>query len=292
MLPSGYRQHLICMLGVMLFVASVIAGCSHMVLPPIVDSPTGQKTPGAVVWHDLITSDVALAKKFYGDLLGWQFQEAGEYTLIMNQAVPIGGMVEYEADTDAAAGWVVYFSMEDIKDTAAWVSGAQGNVLKGPSVMTNRGEYALIADPTGAESVILDSVAGDPAGRQVRTGDWLWNELWTTDVQGALGFYQNLCKTAAQQVGEPAALEYWVLIGDEEAYLGGIAQMPFENMKPSWVPVVRVDDVARVAEQVPLLGGEVVVTPDHPLSGESIALIRDPVGGIFMVEAWSDEKDE
>ena len=31
--------------------------------------------PGRFVWHDLLTKDVAGARRFYGELLGWRFED-------------------------------------------------------------------------------------------------------------------------------------------------------------------------------------------------------------------------
>lgn len=31
--------------------------------------------PGAIVWRDLATEDVAASRRFYGQLLGWEFEE-------------------------------------------------------------------------------------------------------------------------------------------------------------------------------------------------------------------------
>jgi hypothetical protein len=30
---------------------------------------------GRFVWHDLLTKDVSAAKRFYGELLGWRFED-------------------------------------------------------------------------------------------------------------------------------------------------------------------------------------------------------------------------
>lgn len=39
-------------------------------LVPITSEPTGQHHPGCIVWHDLLTNDLAAAKQFYGGLFG------------------------------------------------------------------------------------------------------------------------------------------------------------------------------------------------------------------------------
>src|SRR5260221_6846921 len=45
------------------------------------------ETPGAFSWNELITTDPAAAKRFYGELLGWSFKDmdmgpSGVYSVV------------------------------------------------------------------------------------------------------------------------------------------------------------------------------------------------------------------
>ena len=155
--------------------------------------------------------------------------------------------------------------------------------------MINRGRYATILDPLGAPLVLLNSENGDPIEHKIQIGDWLWNELWSSDVDASLDFYQDLGNYAAQKASSGEGQDYWVLLGRDNQLMGGITVIPFENLPSQWVPVVRVADTIEIAAKVAALGGKVIITPDHPLSNGSVALIRDPTGGIFMVESWDPE---
>ena len=52
---------------------------------------------GQFVWRELMTSDVDKSRGFYGELLGWTFQDmpmpTGTYTLAKKGEVMVGGMM-------------------------------------------------------------------------------------------------------------------------------------------------------------------------------------------------------
>lgn len=265
--------------------------CSPLQLNPITPTPTGQHHPGQVVWHDLLTDNVGVSKRFYGQLFGWTFQNIDRYTVVLNDGVPIAGMV---SDAEASKSlerswWIIYVSIEDVDDTAKWVEAFGGQVIKGPGKMTDRGHYAMIKDSQGAPLMLLHSATGDPIPADPALNSWLWNELWTSDADAALEFYQPLGGYAADLVSsEENEDPYWVLVTDQR-WQAGVTTAPFENIPPQWVPVVRVADPLAVADQVASLGGRVLIRPDHPLGNGDLALIEDPSGGIIMVESWDPD---
>ena len=190
-----------------------------------------------------------------------------------------------------SAGWIPYFSIPDVDDTAEWILSMGGKVPDGPGEMAGRGRYAMIADPLGAPLIILHSSSGDPAPTEARTGEWFWDELWTTDVEAALSFYQNLEGYAAQRVSAEDDEPYWVLLDENDKESVGITTVPFEELVSQWVPALKVANLEELAQRVSLLGGEVIIPPDHPLSDGHVALVRDPTGGIFMMDVWLPEKE-
>jgi predicted enzyme related to lactoylglutathione lyase len=277
--------------GCLLVMASfVFSACSSARLTPITRAANGVHQPGMVVWHDLLTRDVESAKRFYGRLFGWAFEQNERYTIVLNEGVAIAGMVDTTAKKRLErAWWLAYLSVAEVDDNAEWVKENGGTVIKGPAEMVNRGRYVVIKDPQGAPLVLLRSASGDPVPAVPAMNGWLWNELWTSDTEAALEFYQLLGSYAADLV---TAAEnpnpYWVLVADQR-WQAGITTVPFENIPPQWVPVVRVADPMAIADQVVPLGGRVLIRPDHPLGNGHLALIEDPSGAILMVESWAPE---
>lgn len=284
-----------CHLPSLLLIGGVLVlalfGCRPMQLTPITPKATEQHRPGKVVWHDLLTDDVEAAKRFYGQLFGWTFEQRGRYTLVLNRGTPIAGMVAESSgvEGDRAAWWVVYLSVADVDNTADWIRQEGGRVLQGPGEMAGRGRYAMVADPQGAVLVVLHSSSGDPVGDVPPLGGWLWNELWTTDYEAALTFYQALGYYAAQQASPEEGDAYWILLDGRKQWQAGLTMVPFEEIPPQWVPAVRVHDPAKLSARVAALGGRVLIKPDHPLSDGSVALVEDPSGGIVMMESWHPE---
>jgi uncharacterized protein len=274
--------------NILIIVLAILsASCTPMQLTPVSPAPTAHRQQGQVVWHDLLTADADLAKQFYGQLFQWTFEQRGRYTLVLNEGVPIAGMM---TDKDAPrASWVVYLSSTDVEGDARLVEENGGKVVQQPAEMVNRGRYISISDPQGAQLILLQSATGDPLPAGPALGGWLWDELWTSDIDAALAFYLPLGGYTAERVNSGGGGQYLVLRTDEH-WQAGITGIPFEDVPPQWVPVIRVADPAAVAERVPLLGGKVLLAPDNPLCGGDLALIEDPSGGIVMVESWAEER--
>ncbi len=72
----------------LLALAVVLPGCGPMEVrvPRVTQPSTGKFQYGKFVWFDLATSDVAEAKRFYGELFGWVFSDLAEgdvqYTVV------------------------------------------------------------------------------------------------------------------------------------------------------------------------------------------------------------------
>ena len=286
----GTRRSCLCLL---LFLGLLLGACTPRTeLTPITSRATGHQQPGQVVWHDLLTDDVNEAKQFYGQLFGWTFQEHEGYTLILNKGEPIAGIVYTAAVEDGSgrATWVTCLSVADVDEHAGWIEEIGGKVVQPPAEMGKRGRYCIVSDPQGAPLVLLRSATGDPEQTEPVMNGWMWDELWTSDPDAVLSFYQDLGDYSAEQVnpeedGEP----YWILVRDTR-WQAGVTRIPFEDVPPQWVPVIRVDDPAAVAGQVDGLGGKVLVRPDKSSNDADVALIEDPSGGIVMVQAWEPEE--
>src|SRR5690348_3386948 len=61
----------------------------------------GQYHPGKFAWFDLVTDDLAAARRFYGAVFGWQFLTVGQkpesYTFAVLEGARIGGMLQRPA---------------------------------------------------------------------------------------------------------------------------------------------------------------------------------------------------
>ena len=110
---------------------------------------------GAFCWNELATTDLAAAKKFYTELLGWKFetsQAAGmDYQEIVAGGQHIGGLYQMTAEFgNAPSHWMSYVAVDDVDARAKQAEELGGKVCVPPTDIPNVGRFCVINDPTGA----------------------------------------------------------------------------------------------------------------------------------------------
>ena len=89
---------------------------------------------GVPCWADLTTPDVAAAKAFYADVVGWSYQdtdaEYGGYTIAEARGAAAAGIGPLPPD--GATAWTLYLASDDADATAAAVPQQGGTVLLPP----------------------------------------------------------------------------------------------------------------------------------------------------------------
>jgi predicted enzyme related to lactoylglutathione lyase len=78
---------------------------------------------------------------------------------------------------------------------------------------------------------------------------------------------------------------YYIMKADDQPR-AGIITSPWENVRPNWLPYVRVDDPQMVADRVPKIGGRVILAPDPGIRNGTVAVIADPTGAAVAVQKW------
>ncbi len=116
-------------------------------------------------------------------------------------------------------------------------------------------------------------------------GTFYWNELATSDVEGAKEFYGKVIGWNFDEMPMPEGGTYWILkSGDSMA--GGLMAIPAaapEGTSPNWMAYIAVDDVDSAIAQATELGVAVIVEPfDIPNIGR-ISVIRDPQGAVISL---------
>ena len=116
---------------------------------------TAQMGTGVFVWDELVASDVEEAKRFYGDVFGWDSGDmdmgAGfTYTMFKRAGgEDVGGAMPL-GEIPAPPHWLPYLAADDIDAAAAKVGGLGGKVLREPWDIEGVGRLAIVEDPTGA----------------------------------------------------------------------------------------------------------------------------------------------
>ena len=282
--------------------ALLISGCAslNVNLPSITESPTGERLPGKIVWRDLLTNDPAASQRFYGELFGWTFEGVGEasnlrsnsaYTLIRHNGKLIGGMVDTLAlnGRDDISQWVVLMAVEDLDARTAMVSRNGGTIVAPPTDLQDRGRLALVRDAEGALLGLLETRDGDPQDSEPEVGGFLWDELWTSNVQNAATFYNGVAGLTQDSVDIDADQEtgatYAVLKAGDTPRVG-VLPNPLDGLDPVWVSYIRVESPAAITSRVSELGGRIIVdTQPRPIGGE-VAFIAGPSGAGIALQTW------
>ena len=282
-----------------LTLAGGVFGCTAtgISLPAVTESPTGRHDTGRIIWRDLIAEKPAATRQFYHELFGWEFEGVGTlfglggedaYSLIRHNGNLIGGMVNearLENQGENVSQWVALMSVDDVDAAAGRFTLEGGEILTPPTDVAERGRMALGVDPQGALIALVETRDGDPERRQPGYGDFLWDELWTNDVNGSSDFYAALAGFDVEDIAVNDTSYRTLTRSGQNA--AGILQHPFEGERPVWVTYIRVEDPSAITARVESLGGKVYVEAQDRALGGQVALIADPSGAGIAVQSWS-----
>lgn len=263
----------------------VFAASPTAQLPPLNSPPTDARLPGKFIWFDLATPAIVSQQYFYGNVFGWTFEAPiptqDEYLLIKNRGRAIAGMFSHEppgGEQDGAA-WIALMSGTDPDGTATAVKANGGSVEVEPANVPGRGRHAVFRDPGGSVFGVLRSDSGDPHDEEIEVGDIIWVDLFARDVEAMAQFYAALApfEVTDRNITDEVARKVLSAHGMPRA---GIVPVSEEANRSSWVPYVRVDDIAATIERVVDGGGFTIVSPEEGIHDGNVAIFVDPNGGV------------
>ena len=283
----------------------LIAGCASISvdMPPITDAPTGERHNGKIVWHDLLTNTPEQSRRFYGEMFGWEFEKPGTvlgfggddtYMLIRHEGRLVGGMLDTNAfrEGENISQWITTVSVDDIDAAVQRVSAQGGRTETPPTSVGSRGRIAIAEDSTGALFAMIETSEGDPGDRVPGHNEWLWDEVWTDDVEQATSFYQAVLGfDYTDHDIDDSDRNYRVLTMGETARAGVLA-MPFEDVQSVWVNYIRVEDPVALTARAQELGGRVLVDAQERAIGGIVALVAGPSGAGIALQTWPLESGE
>ena len=274
--------------------------------------------PGVPCWIDTTPPDPDAAVAFYGELFGWEFEDAmppgsaSRYyigRLRGGDVAAIGSQPEGAGQT----AWNTYVWVEDADATAAKVRDAGGTVLVEPSDVGDSGRMAIFADPAGAGFCVWQPKSHRGAAIVNEPGSLNFNDLHTLDLEGAKAFYGAVFGWELLDIGGGFA---WALAGygdfleqrnpgtrENMAAMGAPAR--FEEVVASarqidgdqpdigshWGVTFAVDDADAIAERAAELGGRVLVQPfDAPWV--RMTVVSDPQGATFTASKFVPENKD
>jgi uncharacterized protein len=236
---------------------------------------------GRFVWHEQVSSDPKQAQDFYTKLFGWGTEvfKPGEidYTMISSGGQSHGG-ISKAMEGAPPPHWLSHVRVANVDDTLLKVEGAGGKLVAGPFEMGEVGRMAIITDPQGA---FISLYQPEDEGASGPEGVFVWDELVTSDVEGAQRFYEEVFGWTTKDMGPDFGGYRIFEVGG--IGISGVMTPQDASIPTHWQPYVAVDDTDATTAKAKELGGSALLEPmDVPTIGR-IAVLRDPQGAVFGI---------
>jgi uncharacterized protein len=138
-------------------------GATFAVFTPGGGPPPGAPpAQGAFSWHELGTTDVAAAVRFYGELFGWSKGPAhdmgamGVYQIIEHGGQMAGGICNVQGPSTPPS-WLSYVHVADANRAVAAAKSGGGRLLHGPMEVPGGSWIALFMDPQGGAFAVQEA---------------------------------------------------------------------------------------------------------------------------------------
>lgn len=246
---------------------------------------------GAPCWADAMLPDLEAGKRFYGELLGWTFQDGEKEHEFYTQAFHDGKNVAALApkpDGRMPTAWTVYLASADAAATARKVTDAGGRLIAGPMAVDRFGTMALAVDPGGAVFGVWQGGTHTGFEKKDAPGTFCWAELHTRDTAAADPFYRSVFGLETKQIGQAGGdfdYEEWSPKGSPGQPFAGRCRMGGETpveMPAHFRVYFAVDNADEAAATVRRLGGKVNRGPEDSPFGR-VAQVTDNQGATFSV---------
>lgn len=253
--------------------------------------PTATRNPGDFCWMNMITPRPAEARAFFGQLLGWTFDDMpgmGHSVLVDGHA--IGGIFDLDGPQTPPGTKPVIGAM--IKVASADAAGEKVKALGGECTIVfdvgDAGRIAVCYDLDGANIDVWEPKAS--AGMDVDPalhGAPSWYEIMSRDPGRAAAFYTALFGWTAESMPMPDGEYTTFKLGDD--FVAGLMAMPPElgDAPSQWGTYFTVRDVDATAQQAVALGANLVVPPqDVPGVGRFCGIVS-PQGVMFYAITYA-----
>lgn len=248
--------------------------------------------PGTFSWTDLTTTDQPAAKRFYGELFGWEPDDRpvgdGVHYSMMRRDGRDAAAISPQPAQQRAAGvppaWNSYITVTSAGDAAQRAAELGATVHAEPFDVVDAGRMAVIQDPQGAFFAVWEPRAHFGAALVNAPGALVWNELAVPDPEAAARFYRSLFGWTVGPFDGDAELggDYLsIKVGD--ANNGGIRRAE-PGVPPHWLVYFGADDVEEGLARAEQLGGRKLAGPID-IGIARFAVVQDPQGAHFALYA-------
>jgi predicted enzyme related to lactoylglutathione lyase len=138
-------------------------GATFALFTPGAGPPPGPEPPqGGFSWHELATTDVQAAARFYGELFSWRKGRAhdmgpqGVYQIFEHAGNQAGGMCNVQGPSTPPS-WLSYVHVADSNRAVAAAKAAGGRLVHGPMEVPGGSWIALMMDPQGGAFAVQEA---------------------------------------------------------------------------------------------------------------------------------------
>ena len=251
---------------------------------------------GGFIWYELMSPDPAAAKRFYDSVVaGWaidvdQVAPNIAYRMIKrSDGGNAGGVLTLTDDMRAGGArpvWLGYIHAADVDATVAAIKSDGGTVMAEPWDQPGVGRLAMVTDPSGAPFYLMDPIPPDNgAASDVFSVDQpqhvRWNELSTTDPDGAIAFYSRHFGWSQEGDMDMGEMGKYRFIQHDGVGIGAVMPKMPEMPVSLWTYYIGVDDIDRAASAIQSGGGSILNGPMEIPGGEYALNAMDPQGASF-----------
>jgi predicted enzyme related to lactoylglutathione lyase len=253
---------------------------------------------GQFIWYELITPDPDAAKAFYDAVAGWDIepQPAGplDYRMIRrSDGGNAGGVLRLSEEMARGGGrpaWLGYLSVDDVDATLAAITAEGGQIHMPATDMPGVGRIAMVTDPAGAPFYVMRPTPREGQADAVsdvfsadRPQHVRWNELATSDPDGATDFYRRHFGWTQEGAMPMGPLGDYRFIQRDEVGIGAIMGLIPPNTRSQWNFYIGVDHIDRAVAALTAGGGQLLHGPQQIPGGEYSANGLDPQGAAFGI---------
>ncbi|MFM9976524.1 MAG: VOC family protein [Sphingomonadaceae bacterium] len=254
---------------------------------------------GDFIWYELITPDPDGAQAFYGPLLGWTLRASEtpglDYRLAATGEGEVAGIMKTPDGAPMPPAWLGYVGVDDVDKMVESITDGGGAVLTGPDDIPNVGRFAFVADPQGAMFYVMKGVSDAESLAfsydTPRPGHCAWNELATTDAEGAKHFYGQRfgwVKDGDMDMGPMGKYEFLRHAGRApdgspmgQGMIGAVMPKVPEDPQSHWLYYFRVPDIDVAVSHIEANGGRIHIAPMEIPGGDYSLAAADPAGAYF-----------
>ncbi|NNH68658.1 VOC family protein [Nocardia uniformis] len=256
--------------------------------------------PGQVVWFEIGTREASTAEKFYGELLGWNFEvdpdssvDGRRYIRIMAPEAPWPMGAISESGSGGEQINVSVFS-EDVSADVDRLCEAGATVLVPATQVADVTWFAVLADPQGNPFSLFSRTSNEDLKDRAKAteehfeqssyapsqGSFAWFEIGTTDADATRAFYSQAFGWRFERDETAGGKPYYNVFTGNQWPSGGMydhGAQGTDYVMPSFLS----GDVAAQSKSAENLGAVIEFGPDSNPDGLVYSRIVDPNGNRF-----------